>query len=79
MISCPWWRKQKKTVIIDKLRQGINKVLYKYIDHGISELVIGALFIDEVHILYIEYFAYLNKALKSPLTPIVMFAANRGI
>ena len=32
-----------------------------------------------VHILDIECFTYLNKALESPLAPIVIFATNRGI
>ena len=71
--------KPKKTEITDKLRQEINKVVNKYIDHGIAELVPGVLFIDEVHMLDIECFTYLNKALESPLAPIVIFATNRGI
>ena len=41
--------KPKKTEITDKLRVEINKVVNKYIDHGIAELVPGVLFIDEVH------------------------------
>ncbi len=71
--------KPKKTEITEKLRQEINKVVNKYIDHGIAELVPGVLFIDEVHMLDIECFTYLNKALESPLAPIVIFATNRGI
>ena len=71
--------KPKKTEITDKLRQEINKVVNKYIDHGVAELVPGVLFIDEVHMLDIECFTYLNKALESPLAPIVIFATNRGV
>jgi RuvB-like protein 1 (pontin 52) len=71
--------KPKKTEITEKLRQEINKVVNKYIDHGIAELVPGVLFIDEVHMLDIECFTYLNKALESPLAPIVIFATNRGV
>lgn len=33
--------KQKKTEITDKLRQEINKVVNKYIDQGVAELVPG--------------------------------------
>ena len=40
--------KQRKTEITDKLRTEINKVVNKYIDQGIAELVPGVLFIDEV-------------------------------
>jgi len=68
----------KKTEITEKLRKEINKVVNKYIDHGIAELVPGVLFIDEVHMLDIECFTYLNKALESNLAPIVIFATNRG-
>ncbi|KAG6534654.1 hypothetical protein ZIOFF_008557 [Zingiber officinale] len=71
--------KPRKTEITDKLRQEINKVVNKYIDEGIAELVPGVLFIDEVHMLDIECFSYLNRALESTISPIVIFATNRGI
>eukprot|EP01098_Paradermamoeba_levis_P014513 TRINITY_DN6956_c0_g1_i1.p1 TRINITY_DN6956_c0_g1~~TRINITY_DN6956_c0_g1_i1.p1 ORF type:complete len:200 (-),score=48.96 TRINITY_DN6956_c0_g1_i1:178-777(-) len=71
--------KQKKTEITDKLRQEINKIVNKYIDQGIAELVPGVLFIDEVHMLDIECFTYLNQALESTLAPIVILATNRGV
>lgn len=50
----------------------------KYIDQGIAELVPGVLFIDEVHMLDLETFTYLHKALESTIAPIVIFATNRG-
>merc|ERR1711907_395851 len=71
--------KQKKTEITEKLRAEINKVVNKYIDQGVAELVPGVLFIDEVHMLDIECFTYLNRALESTLAPIVIFATNRGV
>ena len=40
--------KPKKTEITEKLRIEINKVVNRYIDQGIAELVPGVLFIDEV-------------------------------
>ncbi len=40
--------KPKKTEITEKLRQEINKVVNRYIDQGVAELVPGVLFIDEV-------------------------------
>lgn len=70
--------KPKKTEITDKLRKEINKVVNKYIDQGIAELVPGLLFIDEVHMLDIECFTYLHRALESSIAPIVIFATNRG-
>jgi RuvB-like protein 1 (pontin 52) len=71
--------KPKKTEITDKLRQEINKVVNRYIDQGVAELVPGVLFIDEVHMLDMECFTYLNRSLESTLSPIVIFATNRGI
>ena len=41
--------KPRKTEITEKLRGEINKVVNKYIDQGVAELVPGVLFIDEVH------------------------------
>ncbi|KAK9370791.1 TIP49 C-terminus-domain-containing protein [Lipomyces kononenkoae] len=71
--------KPKKTEITDKLRQEINKVVNKYIDQGVAELVPGVLFIDEVHMLDIECFTYLNRALESSISPVVVLASNRGM
>ncbi|EGR33865.1 hypothetical protein IMG5_034130 [Ichthyophthirius multifiliis] len=71
--------KPKKTEITDKLRQQINQIVNKYIDQGIAELVPGVLFIDEVHMLDIECFTFLNRALESNLAPIVILATNRGM
>jgi RuvB-like protein 2 len=39
----------------------------------------GVLFIDEVHMLDIECFSFMNRALESETAPIVIFATNRGI
>ncbi|KAK4848469.1 hypothetical protein QYF36_013457 [Acer negundo] len=39
--------KPRKTEITDKFRQEINKVVNRYIDEGVAELVPGVLFIDE--------------------------------
>jgi RuvB-like protein 1 (pontin 52) len=71
--------KPKKTEITEKLRLEINKVVTRYIDQGVAELVPGVLFIDEVHMLDIECFTFLNRALESTLAPIVIFATNRGV
>ncbi|RMD40493.1 hypothetical protein DV735_g4631, partial [Chaetothyriales sp. CBS 134920] len=70
--------KPRKTEITDKLRAEINKVVSRYIDQGVADLVPGVLFIDEVHMLDIECFTYLNRALESPISPIVILASNRG-
>lgn len=71
--------KPKKTEITEKLRQEVNKIVSKYIDQGIAELVPGVLFIDEVNMLDIECFTYLNRALESFIAPLVILASNRGV
>lgn len=70
--------KNKKNEITERLRNEVNKVANKYIDQGIAELVPGVLFIDEVYMLDIECFTFLNKALENKLSPIVILATNRG-
>lgn len=65
--------------ITEKLRAEVNKVVNSYIEQGTAELVPGVLFIDEVHMLDVECFTYLNRALESTLAPIVIFATNRGM
>ena len=37
------------------------------------------LFIDEVHMLDIECFSFLNRALEKELAPLVIMATNRGM
>ncbi len=71
--------KPKKTEITEKLRLEINRVVDRYIDEGIAELMPGVLFVDEVHMLDMECFTYLSKSLESPMSPIVIFATNRGM
>ncbi|VEU21097.1 DEKNAAC101924 [Brettanomyces naardenensis] len=71
--------KPRKTEITEKLRTEVNKVVSKYIDQGVAELVPGVLFIDEVNMLDIECFTFLNKALESEIAPVVILASNRGV
>merc|ERR1711884_830477 len=72
------FNKNRKTEITDKLRQEINKVVNRYIDQGIAELVPGVLFIDEIHMLDLESFTYLHRAMEQDIAPICVFATNRG-
>lgn len=71
--------KPRKTEITEKLRQEVNKVVNGYIEQGVAELIPGVLFIDEVHMLDVECFTYLNRALESALSPVVVLATNRGM
>ncbi|KAI9594630.1 TIP49 C-terminus-domain-containing protein [Syncephalis fuscata] len=71
--------KPRKTEITEKLRQEVNKVVNGYIEQGVAELIPGVLFIDEVHMLDVECFTYLNRALESSMSPVVVLATNRGM
>ena len=58
--------KPKKTEITDKLRREINKVVNKYIEQGVAELVPGVLFVDEVNFLFTPtHFLYLSDSFTS--------------
>lgn len=65
--------------IKQEVREQIDQKVAEWREEGKADVVPGVLFIDEVHMLDIECFTYLNRALESPLSPIVVFATNRGI
>lgn len=48
-------------------------------EDGRAEIVSGVLFIDEVHMLNIECFAFANRAIESEQAPVVVITTNRGI
>lgn len=62
-----------------EVREQINTKVMEWRDEGKAEIIPGVLFIDEVHMLDIECFSYLNKALEDEMTPIVIMASNKGI
>ncbi|KAJ1633100.1 TIP49 C-terminus-domain-containing protein [Pavlovales sp. CCMP2436] len=51
----------------------------KEVVHVVSLHEVDVLFIDEVHMLDIECFSFLNRALESDLAPVLVVATNRGI
>mmetsp|Transcript_42997 Transcript_42997/g.80700 ORF Transcript_42997/g.80700 Transcript_42997/m.80700 type:complete len:452 (+) Transcript_42997:115-1470(+) len=61
-----------------EVREQIDAKVAEWREEGKADIVPGVLFIDEVHMLDIECFTYLNRALESTLSPIVIFATNRG-
>ncbi|KAG8777570.1 RuvB ATP-dependent DNA helicase pontin [Serendipita sp. 411] len=70
--------KTGRTEVTEKLRREVEKVVKGYVEQGSAEVVPGVVFIDEVHMLDIECFTYLNALLESPMAPTVIFATNRG-
>merc|ERR1719421_2772674 len=62
-----------------EVREQIDQKVAEWREEGKAEIVPGVLFIDEVHMLDIECFSYLNRALESELAPVLVLATNRGI
>merc|ERR1712216_54183 len=65
--------------IKNEVREQIDAKVAEWREDGKADIVPGVLFIDEVHMLDIECFSFLNRALESDTAPIVMMATNRGI
>ncbi|WFD33262.1 DNA helicase [Malassezia cuniculi] len=61
-----------------ELRDQINAKVSEWREEGKADIVPGVLFIDEVHMLDIECFSFLNRALETELAPLVVMATNRG-
>ena len=62
-----------------QVREQIDQKVAEWREEGKAEIVPGVLFIDEVHMLDIECFSFLNRALESDLSPVLIVATNRGI
>lgn len=65
--------------IRSEVRDQINTKVAEWKEEGKAEIVPGVLFIDEVHMLDIECFSFINRALEDDFAPIVVMATNRGI
>ncbi|ABN65018.1 transcriptional regulator [Scheffersomyces stipitis CBS 6054] len=65
--------------IRSEVRDQINTKVAEWKEEGKAEIVPGVLFIDEVHMLDIECFSFINRALEDDFAPIVIMATNRGI
>lgn len=65
--------------IKSEVREQINAKVAEWREEGKAEIIPGVLFIDEVHMLDIESFSFLNRALESDMAPVLIMATNRGI
>ncbi len=59
------------------MRDQINAKVSEWREEGKAEIAPGVLFIDEVHMLDMECFSFLNRALEDDMAPIVVMATNR--
>ncbi|KAG6386805.1 hypothetical protein SASPL_151979 [Salvia splendens] len=62
-----------------EVREQIDTKVAEWREEGKAEIIPGVLFIDEVHMLDIECFSFLNRALENDMAPILVVATNRGI
>eukprot|EP00741_Cyanophora_paradoxa_P025203 tig00000350_g24328.t1 len=62
-----------------EVREQIDTKVAEWREEGKAEIVPGVLFIDEVHMLDMECFSFLNRALENDLAPILIVATNRGV
>eukprot|EP00884_Botryococcus_braunii_P018614 jgi/Botrbrau1/5436/Bobra.182_1s0038.1 len=65
--------------IRSEVREQIDTKITEWREEGKADIIPGVLFIDEVHMLDIECFSYLNRALENDMAPILVVATNRGI
>ena len=65
--------------IKQEVRDQIDQKVAEWREDGRAEIVPGVLFVDEVHMLDLECFAFINRAIESESSPVVIMATNRGI
>lgn len=65
--------------IPDEIRKQTDEIVRKVIEEGKAELIPGVLFIDDAHLLDIESFSFLMRAMETEFAPIIIMATNRGI
>ena len=62
-----------------EVREQIDAKVSEWKEEGRAKIIPGVLFIDEVHMLDMECFSFLNRALESDMAPVLVIATNRGI
>ncbi len=65
--------------ISDEVRKKTDELVRKMIEEGKAELVPGVLFIDDAHLLDLESYGFLTKAMESEFAPLIILATNRGV
>jgi RuvB-like protein 2 len=62
-----------------EVRDQVNNKISEWREEGKATLLPGVLFIDEVHMLDMECFSFLNRALEDEMSPVLIMATNRGM
>ncbi len=62
-----------------EVRAAVDKQVKELVDEGKAFIHPGVLFIDDSHLLDLEAFSFLGRAIESELVPIIILATNRGV
>ncbi len=62
-----------------EIRTAVDESVKKLVDEGKAFIYPGVLFIDDSHLLDLEAFSFLGRAMESELVPIIILATNRGV
>ena len=61
------------------IRVAVDQQVKEWVDEGKAFIHPGVLFIDDSHLLDLEAFSFLGRAIESELVPIIILATNRGV
>jgi len=62
-----------------EIRTAVDESVKKLVDEDKAFIHPGVLFIDDSHLLDLEAFSFLGRAMESELVPIIILATNRGV
>lgn len=62
-----------------EIRMAVDQQVKEWVDSGKAFIHPGVLFIDDAHLLDLEAFSFLGRAMESELVPIIILATNRGV
>jgi len=65
--------------ISTEIRTAVDENVKKLVDEAKAFIHPGVLFIDDSHLLDLEAFSFLGRAMESELVPIIILATNRGV
>jgi TBP-interacting protein len=62
-----------------EIRAAVDRQVKLLVDEGKAFIHPGVLFVDDSHLLDLEAFSFLGRAIESELVPIIILATNRGV
>lgn len=62
-----------------EIRTAVDSQVKELVDQGKAFIHPGVLFLDDSHLLDLEAFSFLGRAVESELVPIIILATNRGV